>query len=244
MTPPLTPAEIETLRKIVNGELDREVDYAAIIAANKTLDRLSPPAPEVDEATRIWRGMKAHSNRFDGVIADRYRQGAYDRQAPLEMAYLRTALSELIASKGGEIESLSESLRSEYIKTDDLTRDLECTRIREKNADRMADEMRRAYNGAIGRAEKAEVELATLRAENERLKAVVDATVTFVNEGLRNNGEHLIVVEKKDRSDAHYKLCDVCGKPWQIALAARMCELECKDKSARPATRRERDDGR
>ena len=46
-----------------------------------------------------------------------------------------------------------------------------------------------------------------------------------------------------------YYCCDVCGEPWQLLLAARVCELECKDKECkdkgeRPATRRERDDGR
>lgn len=150
MTSPLTPAEIETLRKIINGELDREADYAAIIAANKTLDRLSPPEPEqLDEATKIWREMRARGADEQGFVrtAAEYRGGYIDLMAPSvkEISYLRQVLSELIASKDAEIERLKGE----------------------------ADEGEKLAEQYHNIAEDIESELAALRAENERLKDTI-----------------------------------------------------------------------
>ena len=67
-------------------------------------DRLSPPASEVDEATRIWREMEA-ATWADARVAANYREGVFDNNAEsvIKISYLRSALSELIASKDAEI---------------------------------------------------------------------------------------------------------------------------------------------
>ncbi len=41
------------------------------------------------------------------------------------------------------------------------------------------------------------------------LLKVEAAARALIKTGLRNNGEHLIVVEKPDRSDPHYRLCEL-----------------------------------
>lgn len=41
-----------------------------------------------------------------------------------------------------------------------------------------------------------------------RLEAVEKASRDLIKTGLRNNGEHLVVVEKRDKSDPHWKLCE------------------------------------
>lgn len=46
-------------------------------------------------------------------------------------------------------------------------------------------------------------------AEASRLQAVEAVARELITTGMKNNGEHLIVVEKKDKSDPHYRLCDL-----------------------------------
>lgn len=46
------------------------------------------------------------------------------------------------------------------------------------------------------------------KTELGRLRAVEREARRLIREGLRNNGEHLIVVEKNDKSDPHYALCE------------------------------------
>lgn len=147
----LTPAEIETLRRSVGHHhlLCVRSDEAPYCSCGRDeslaiLDRLSPPAPEpdVDEATVWTRKMWGTEN-----------DGAYDCDTFFQDA--RTIIAELIASKDGEIATLSE-LR----------------KVAARNA------------GAADRARfKAESELAALRAENERLKGafirLLDATDRF-----------------------------------------------------------------
>lgn len=136
----LSEKDIETLREAVDG--CGGPSYTQAIAI---LDRLSPPAPEVDEATRIWREMKAKgAETLDSrkAAAD-YRAGRYIVMPWMdaEIAYLRTALSELIASKDAEIAEWK--LASE--------------------------DARSHWDSAVHEWNKTESELAALRAENERL---------------------------------------------------------------------------
>lgn len=99
--PPLTPAEIETLRKFVNGEHDREVDYAAIIYANKILDRLTPaPEPEVDEATKVYNEMFLRRSEC-------MENGSLEDARIAAISYLR----EFIVAKDAERDRLLEALR-------------------------------------------------------------------------------------------------------------------------------------
>ena len=46
-------------------------------------------------------------------------------------------------------------------------------------------------------------------AELERLRKIEAVARELITTGLRNNGEHLIVAEKHDKSDPHYRLCDL-----------------------------------
>lgn len=50
-------------------------------------------------------------------------------------------------------------------------------------------------------------ELVALRARVAELEAIEKAARELVNEGMRNNGYALCVVEKPDNSDPHYRLC-------------------------------------
>lgn len=148
MTDKLTPSEIETLRgKVMRDEIafvDPQ-NWPAFLSKDEALrylDRLSPaPEPEVDEAT-VW-ARKVFQAIYKLPDGDHGHEGG----APFNRvrAYLRQAIAELIASKDGEIATLSE-LR----------------KVAARNA------------GAADRARfKAESELATLRAENERLKDTI-----------------------------------------------------------------------
>lgn len=106
MTHTPTPAEIETLRNrpdldeiALQADQDNDSGHPGDLF-RRILDRLSPPAPEVDEATRIWREMNARGHDAvalcDG-LGDDCRAGEHDNlpHAPAEIAYLRQVLSEL-----------------------------------------------------------------------------------------------------------------------------------------------------
>lgn len=152
MTHTPTPAEIETLRrKAKHHDLDCTrspwASYCSCGAdeALAILDRLSPPAPEVDEATRIWREIHVHEELAMGArgqINKKFRNGDYDNDKFGQggIAYLRTALSELIASKDAEREKQNKQLLA-------------------------------VAQGYKLDKEEAEAELTALRAEKERLKA-------------------------------------------------------------------------
>lgn len=49
----------------------------------------------------------------------------------------------------------------------------------------------------------------TSKAYLEWLQSVEAAARNLINYGMRNNGQHLCVIEKQDRSDPHYRLCTV-----------------------------------
>lgn len=103
MTSPLTPAEIETLRDTLNKHVEDRPELNAAVAI---LNRLSPPAPEVDEAT-VWTRKVLHAHQRAMTPPDSgwgnmsYEKGSYDHldvfKAPCQV------LSELIASKDAEI---------------------------------------------------------------------------------------------------------------------------------------------
>ena len=154
------------------------------------LDRLSPPAPEVDEATRIWREMNAEGARACGSIplmVQKWRNGEHDNDvsAIAEITYLRQAIAELIASKDGEIERVNaENFRlaagvciypnGEGLLGDDhgnsfCSVEQERKRLDERETELMAD------------LNKAESDLAALRAENERLKTERDSELAAVS---------------------------------------------------------------
>lgn len=129
MTHTPTPAEIETLRrKAKRHDLDCTrspwASYCSCGAdeALAILDRLSPPAPEVDEAT-VWTRkvlcvfMKSGEDPAPDA-AEEYISGGFDEDADFIAA--RAALSELIASKDAEIERLSDEL-------DELKNPIYCT---------------------------------------------------------------------------------------------------------------------
>lgn len=121
-------------------------------------DDLSPPAPEVDEATRIWREMRAVGANFVGEYdrAEAFRSGGMDNcpVGPYEIDTLRTTLSELIASKDVEIERRIEELF---------------------DWEKIAKRTKEALTGAEDELRVCYSELATLRAESERLKNMVYA---------------------------------------------------------------------
>lgn len=131
--------DIETLREAIDGCGGSSYTQALAI-----LDRLSP-APEVDEAT-VWtrRLFLLEYPGEEKAINNGDRDGNpyFKRVAD----YLRQAIAELIASKDGEIAMLTGERDRQY----------------DENVNRIA-----AEGAAIVRVEKAESELAALRAENE-----------------------------------------------------------------------------
>lgn len=102
---PLTPEDNKLLNDVFAflGGVDDAVELRGRI-----LDRLSPPAPEVDEATRIWREMNARG--FNALADHESAKGCLigdydsDESAVAEISYLRQAIAELIASKDADIE--------------------------------------------------------------------------------------------------------------------------------------------
>lgn len=89
-----TLAEIETLREAIDGCGGSSYTQAIAI-----LDRLSPPAPEVDEATEWTRKVMDANWSYWGSNAE------------MRSEIIRQAISELIASKDAEIERLKSCLR-------------------------------------------------------------------------------------------------------------------------------------
>lgn len=102
MTSPFTPAEIETLRRTLEHVDARSSAQEALAI----LDRLSPPAPQVDEATKIAREFVAryHAKAGYPMMVERARKGEYDKDRLVDVDYLRQAIAELIASKDADIE--------------------------------------------------------------------------------------------------------------------------------------------
>jgi len=146
----LGPAEIETLRENIR-KAENVAESLAI------LDRLSPPAPEVDEATRIWREMMAVSFASH-TLADEYRRGLYDvgGTGPKQIPYLRTAISELIASKDARIQEWQDCYRH----------------------------ARKGWDDTIIEMSEHKRELAALRAENERLNGALAKIAAFERGGV------------------------------------------------------------
>lgn len=95
----LSAEDIETLRSAERALYNRPGLQDLI---KSMADRLSPPEPEQpDEATKIWREMRARGADEQGFvrIAAQYRGGDIDLMAPSvkEISYLRQVLSELAA---------------------------------------------------------------------------------------------------------------------------------------------------
>lgn len=162
-----TPAEIETLRrKAKHHDLDctrsASEPYCDCGAdeALAILDRLSPPEPEQpDEAEIMWAGA---FSRWDTAKRSWGRGNGWQEA----ISYLRTALSELIASKDAEIAECHENinLKAKFI-----------------------DETLNDSAGLLERAEKAQSELAALRAENATLRqslAIQEGISDTVHEAL------------------------------------------------------------
>jgi hypothetical protein len=129
--------DIETLRAALTGT---PVDHDAIVRAYDILDRLSPPAPEVDEAT-VWARKVIVAWAFEGKLA---KDDLYLDAAQLNAA--RAAIAELIASKDAEIERRIEELF---------------------DWEKIAKRTKEALTGAEDELRVCYSELATLRAENE-----------------------------------------------------------------------------
>ena len=146
------------------------------------LDRLSPPAPEVDEATRIWREMNAEGARACGSIplmVQKWRNGEHDNDvsAIAEITYLRQVLSELIASKDAERDALGAEVDQLAMYLED--RDSELAAV--SAAIGTTEFMDPPDGGSPTLAEQVgrmRAELAALRAENERLKATLNTLGT------------------------------------------------------------------
>lgn len=124
------------------------------VEATQFLDRLTPTEPEVDEATVWTRSV------FDVLYPMIRIEPGFKSGTPLERA--RAVLNELIASKDGEIEHTISLLTEE--------RDHEIERH---------DEWKKRALEWQEKWQKAEFALATLRAENERLKAAYVKYVAF-----------------------------------------------------------------
>lgn len=155
MTSPLTPAEIETLRNNIR-KAENVADSLAI------LDRLSPPAREVDEAT-VWT-RKVLATWTLGDLKVKIACG--DKDENEDFMNVRQALSELIASKDAEIELERGRFKIADEEVDNLRREL--VAVRAEKADFL---WRR-------RADYTVAELATLQAENERLRDTLNTLGT------------------------------------------------------------------
>lgn len=133
MTHTPTPAEIETLRRAREGcspgTIASTVEVLAKIAL-ADIDRLSPPAPEVDEAT-MWTRKVMDAN-----------WSYWGSNAEMRSEIIRQAIAELIASKDAEIAEWRNNANAAH----------------------------RQLGNVTAKFQKAEAELAALRAENERLR--------------------------------------------------------------------------
>jgi hypothetical protein len=181
--------DIETLREAIDGCGGPSYTQALAI-----LDRLSPaPEPEVDEATwkqarEIWEvAFKAwEKRRYDGT-----GNGAVEA-----VAIIRQAIAELIASKDGEIEGWKATAQTAsdnvFLATDRVfAAEAETTRVTKV-------------------AEKAESELATLRAENMRLKGCLRriAGLEFTYDGSDLESAKLIAEQATEPNTR----CTYCGR--------------------------------
>lgn len=134
---------------------------------------------EPDEATRIWREMATCGRRlgFEDVLE--YQNGKWDNQA--EISYLRTALSELIASKDAEIERRIEELF---------------------DWEKIAKRTKEALTGAEDELRVCYSELATLRAENEQLNVAIKRVQGAAKTIMHHEGEDLARLRKQEQE--HY----------------------------------------
>jgi len=159
MTDKLAPSEIETLRGVMAHFNPHDSDPLAkdIKDALAILDRLSPPAPEVDEAT-VW------TRKIWGTEDD----GAYDHDTVFQET--RAVIAELLASKDAEIEQWKSQERVAFEHQQKAESELAAVSAAIGTTEFMdpPDGGSPTLAEQVGRMR---AELAALRAENERLKA-------------------------------------------------------------------------
>lgn len=175
------------------------VSTPVFVEVAQFFDRLSPPAPEVDEATKIWREMRARGlDASEAPLwAEKLRAGqtieTCEKTFNAERTYLRTALSELIASKDAEIaewKAVSDCAKEQI---NDLTR-------RAEKAESDTLRWHNAYEIAHGQAMSNGSELAALRAENAKPVAVI----RFARDTPGNENEMPKVISCNWQPDGEY----------------------------------------